>query len=157
MIVAVAAVLGGCGGDCLPAPASDATPPDVRLTVTYTDAATGRRAERTVTAHDSTVVVEARASGGASVVYAGADSSGMRGLVLSATYRLTVGFGTHREVVETPPVTASCPRAALSGEASFGGGGEPRDLALAAGAQNWAGLRAATAEVVVRFVPEETF
>ncbi len=150
-LFALAFAASGCGRDCLPEPSADATPPDVRLTVSYVEAATGRQATRTGAVGDTTVAVDADAGTLVRVVYAAADSAGMRGLLLGATFQLTAGMGVHHQARRIPPVTASCPRAELTGEASFPGGGERRDLILSAAAENWAGRRAVTPDVVVRF------
>lgn len=152
-LVFAALALAACGpGDCLPERATDATPPTVAFTVTYTDRATGTPTERRVRTSDPEITLDADAAAPVRVHYEGADAEGLRRLQLGVTIQQTVAVGAERRTLNLAPVAAPCPQAALEGRWEHTPDG-PRNLLIGAVAANWASGTAATPTVAVRLRP----
>ncbi|QXD14062.1 hypothetical protein GQ464_011390 [Rhodocaloribacter litoris] len=145
----------GCTPEhCLPRPSEDETPPVLRLEVSFTDAATGRRVTHTLAGSDPARTFRAVASTPVEVTYVASDPEGLRRVQLGVTYQTVAAAGAVRRSPVLEPVSASCPRAELSGTWSAAPPGDYRSLALGAVAENWVGLRAATPTYVVELTPE---
>ena len=154
-VAAMALLYTGCGpDDCLPPPDSDATPPEIELTVVYTDAQTGRRAERTVDDSAPPLRLGAAPSGVVEVRYRAADPEGLRRVHLGASVQRTVAIGTQSRALDVEPLTASCPRPALEGTFTYRPEqGQALSLGLGLVAENWVGGGSSTPTHVVRIEP----
>lgn len=149
LLVAVLAV--GCASEpCLPEPEADATPPDVRLLVTYTDPDTRQRDSVLLTNADTATVVWADPAAAVTMVYAGADPEGMRRLALGVTIEQTVGVGARTRSPVIAPIEAACPAEHLRGEHTLQGGPAERSVLAGIVAENWGGQRASTPSLTIR-------
>ncbi len=138
LIAALFHVVACSSGECLREPERDDTPPDVRITVTYT--APGSYTETTheiTTADSSTWIVASRAKP-LHVTFFASDSSGLRRLAPAVSVQRTVGVGLERQFVPIDEVMAKCPVAVLRARYEASTSGKPRVLVVSALAQNWA-------------------
>lgn len=140
----------GCTSDCLPAPESDTTPPNLEVVVEYRSSQDGNLNRHEASTADSSVTLLADRNSPVHIRYAAVDSSGMRQLVPGLTIHQTVGIGVERQHVEIGPIDASCPRPRLDGDHEVHGTGVERVLIISAGAVNWTGLRTSIEPVSVR-------
>ncbi|GIV57916.1 MAG: hypothetical protein KatS3mg042_0829 [Rhodothermaceae bacterium] len=143
--LAVLVLMAGCASEeCLPPPEADATPPALRLTVTYTDAVTGAQTTHTLADTSAAQTLYVQPGTPVEVTYAGEDPEGMRRVQLGATYvQLTVA-GVVRRSPAIAPVKASCPQAVLSGTWSVPALAKEQALLLGVAGENWAGQPAGT-------------
>lgn len=141
-VLLCAAVLSGCSSrGCLPESESDTTPPNVTLSIEYTDAQTGERNRRIITAQDSAQTLVATAGSKVVITYTGTDEQGMRRIHLGLTRQITVGVGIQTEYVPLDPVISRCPVARLGGERTVYLGKGKSSISLGLVAENWVGLR----------------
>ena len=148
-------LLVGCGpDDCVPAPETDATPPQAHLKVTFADWATGRRDSVVlVTPCEEVPPIEAHADSTVTIVYAGVDDEGMKRLQLGLSIYRSVGAGVQMESPKVLPIIAECPKTLLAGKRTFVGRQGKRNITLSVFAENWTGASAVTPTLVVRQRP----
>lgn len=135
--------LAACTSDeCLPEPASDTTPPLLRVVVRHTPPGGASEVTREITADDSvSTTVAADRLQPVRVDFVAADSAGLRRLHPSVAVQRTVGIGVDRQYAPTDPIAASCPVSDLRSVYEAHTSGEPRVLIVSALAENWIGLR----------------
>ncbi|MDX1740405.1 MAG: hypothetical protein R3178_03890 [Rhodothermales bacterium] len=145
------AVCIGCGrSDCLVPPASDQSPPDVRLTVVYVPPGAADPDTLLATPADSVVYVDGRADRQVHVSFWARDPEGMKQLWLGAARLTTVGAGLDSKRMPVEPLTETCPVEVLAGVWRAPRLDPGTSVTLSVSAQNWAGKHAATSSVTVR-------
>lgn len=142
-LAALSICLAACTTDqCLPEPASDTTPPLLRVVVRHTPPGGGSEVTREITADDSvSAAVAVDRLQPVRVDFVASDPEGLRRLRPSVAVQRTVGIGVDRQYAPTDPVAASCPLPELRSEYEAHTSGEPRVLIVSALAENWTGLR----------------
>ena len=150
-IITILLLLSSCSSrECLTEPATDVSPPTVRVIIHFTPPGSSTQTMRQIADTDSTSVVSASRTQPVIIEFVAADSAGLRRLAPAVTAQHTVGVGVERQFVPIDEVRSPCPVASLRVEYEALTSGDRRILIASAVAENWNGGRTAIEPVTIR-------